>query len=118
MEIAALREVIETRFDGVDSRFDNVDRRLDDLTVQVRETNGRLRQAEAVIPVHAARLEAAERDLKRLHDGRRGHATGAEQGDRRRITMRDVTVFLAGGAALIAAWRFVEFVVQVLKGGA
>ncbi|MCR4375670.1 MAG: hypothetical protein NUW22_12555 [Acidobacteria bacterium] len=66
-EIAALRELLIQRFNQSDElhslRSEEVTRRLDDLTVQVRETNGRVRQHEATLNGHAPRLAAVERDV-------------------------------------------------------
>ncbi len=60
-EIASLKELITQRFDGLD-------RRVDALTVQVRETNGRLRIAESAISDFRPRVNTLEREMGEVRD--------------------------------------------------
>jgi len=47
-------------------RFDEVDRRLDDLTIQVRLTNGNVRNHGESLANHQPRLLATERDIREI----------------------------------------------------
>ena len=61
VEIALLRELITQRFDGLDHR-------VDALTEQVRETNGRVRDAEWAIADFTPRVKTLEREMGDVRD--------------------------------------------------
>ena len=60
-ELELLRQLITQRFDALD-------RRVDALTVQVRETNGRLRIAEGAISDFRPRVGTLEREMGDVRD--------------------------------------------------
>jgi len=92
-----LKELILQRFDGVDAR-------LDALTAQVKETNGRLRQAETSIADFRPRVGALEREMGEVRDVADSHGAGENRG----LRVWDVTVFVAGAGVLAAALKLLR----------
>lgn len=115
MDVDALKELINLRFDAVGARFDGVDDRLDSLAEQVKVTNGRVRTNEQRLADHAPRIVATERDLGRL---RRGYEQAGAKvpTDPTNLTKRDGVMILAGGSGLIFAFKFIEWAFHAIKG--
>lgn len=109
MDTAELKGFIDQRLSAhekrVDERFDDVAKRIDGLTVQVTETNGRVRSHESTLANHTPRLLAAERDVKDIKHEARNNTK--PRGDDRGITQRDVTLVLS---TLGIAWAAVKVV--------
>lgn len=64
--------IMEQLRDMITARFDALDARIEDLTIQVKETNGRVRKGEMSEISHAARLDSIEvavSELRRLQTG-------------------------------------------------
>ena len=76
-------------------RFDALDSRVDDLTVQVRETNGRLRAAEGAIADAKPRMVTLEREMGELR-----------KGENRRISIWDVWIVLGSIASTVGVMKF------------
>lgn len=75
--------------------------RLDRIETEVRRTNGRVTRLEEQVK---SLWRALKRGVSKPEDG--------EQGG---ISRRDVAVFLAGGAGLLAAWKFVTEAIEILR---
>jgi hypothetical protein len=92
-KMASLQATVESGFRHVSQRLDQQDETLRSVELEVKRTNGRV-----------TRIEEQIRTLFRAV------RTKVEQvGERTGITRRDVTVFVAGGGALIGAWKFVAW---------
>lgn len=98
MDVEALKELIEMR-------FDNVDRRLDGLTDQVAQTNGRVRNHEAQIPAINERLLAAERDIKHAREPK-----ADDDGENRRLTKWDALLVLGSIAATVTVIKLIGLI--------
>lgn len=90
---ATNRRFDEGRQETRDRHDDNI-RRLDRIETEVRATNGRVTRHDEQIRTLFSRLKGA--------------VSKSDYGK------REIGIFLAGGASLIAAWRFVEWAVQHL----
>lgn len=71
-ELQALRDLITQRFDHADDlrrqHSAEIARRLDDLTLQVRETNGRVRAHDAALARMDPEIDMLKREVKELLD--------------------------------------------------
>jgi hypothetical protein len=91
--------------------FSGVHTRLDTL-------NGRTSKGEVAIAAADVRMTNLEREVFRR---RRVGSVDADDTGTPRVSasrafgQREVQIFLAGGGALIAAWKFVEWAVHVLR---
>lgn len=116
-QIAALKELITQRFDGIDAR-------LVDLTEQVKETNGRVRMEEAATADFRPRVSALEREMgeekrfirksvdiltaaleearKQIRDG----LAALSVGENRSLSMRDFYLVLAGIGGTVGVIKF------------
>jgi hypothetical protein len=108
MNVEELKAFIDLRITGlekrVDERFDDVAERVDGLTVQVRETNGRVREHERVLPGHGARILAAERDVKRLADARQ---VKSDAGENRKLTKWDALLVMGAVGVTVATLKLI-----------
>lgn len=94
-QIAALREVVSDGFDGMNTRVDG-------LTDQVRIQNGRTTTLERVTDVVNQRLVNLEREMF--------------SSLKRPLTRGDAAVFVAGGAALFTAIRWLPELLSIRLG--
>jgi hypothetical protein len=102
---------------------ESLDQRVDSILEQTTRTNGRLVAVERVSSVHDSQIASLMADYARLRDARIGFrdelqaaiaahtaeqqqkADANERGEHRRITHRDV-------------WMFVEYMIRLLERGA
>lgn len=110
-EFQALERLITQRFDGMDARVDR-------LTIQVTETNGRLRGAERDIANIQPRLGTVEREMgevrERVDDIRDAvredpHRSSASQdaGDNRIVRWYHAAIFTAGFGLALAVLKLI-----------
>jgi hypothetical protein len=95
MELSTLAAQIAWIDKRNDERHRETSERLVRIEEQVRETNGRVTRHDEQIKTLFARIKS--------------RVSSAGYGK------RDVTIFLAGGMSLIAAWKFVALVVGILR---
>lgn len=102
-EYEALKELITQRFNATDAR-------LDGLTVQVKETNGRLRGAETNIANMQPRLGALEREMGEVRESiqadRRDDRDAAGSGEERPLRFWHVGAGIGIVIATIAVLKF------------
>ncbi len=109
-EFQALERLITQRFDGMDARVDR-------LTIQVTETNGRLRGAERDIANIQPRLGTVEREMgevrERVDDIRDAvrddphRAGGQDFGENRIIRWYHAAIFAAGFGLALAVLKLI-----------
>jgi len=94
-QMAALREAVSLGFDGLNTR-------LEGLTDQVRVQNGRVTKLERSTDVGLQRILNLEREIF--------------SSMKRPLTRGDAAIFVAGGAAILAAIRWLPALVGIGQG--
>jgi hypothetical protein len=101
-----LRDLRDELVEQMSRGFSGVNARLD-------LQNGRVGKSEVAIGVNSTQLANLEREVFRRHHGRSAEVVGADED--RGITRRDVAMLAFGGGGLIAAWKFIEWAVGMLR---
>jgi hypothetical protein len=112
MDIATLAEQIRGMERGQEARHRETAERLQRIEDQVRRTNGTvIRHDEQIRTLFtwAKDLVATVKDLVQHRDARPHRSAGHA------YTKRDVTMFLAGGGALLGLWHLVSVAVGLLR---
>lgn len=130
VQIARLAERVDAGFGEMSRRLDRQDATMTEIHRETRHTNGRVTRIEERIKTlfndvrtiegHIQSLFKAARDRAEalIHslprEPRQASSSAAETpSERTGITRRDAAVFITGGGALIALWKFVEWANQM-----
>lgn len=97
------RELRDDLVDRMTAGFTGVHQRLDVL-------NGRVGKGEVAIGETCVRLTNLERETFRAP----GRRVERDEQPGSGVTRRDVQMVAIGGGGIVACWKFVEFIVQLL----
>jgi len=94
-DVRVLEAQVEAGILEITRRLERQDVLLKEIHGEVRRTNGRVTRLETIHESGAHPIVTGELD--------------------RQFNRRDLTIFLAGGGALIAGWKFIEWAFHLLQ---
>lgn len=107
-------QVVIARLDALRERIDDMRhvsaQRHDENTARMKSIEGKQDFTNGKVTRNAYDIETLFRKVGELTKRLTGHSA-----DGKGITKRDVYMFALGGGGVIAAWKFVEWAVHLLK---
>ena len=107
-KLSSIEKLLELKFIGVHEHFKGVERRFDGIDARLDISNGRLRKnEESLLDIRLTENTLlGQQDLNdRILSKKCDELRQNQEGENRKITQRDITIFTAGIALSYLAWQ-------------